>query len=53
MAKDAVNERHISIRLACSLFEVSETCYRYQPKLSTENAEIAHWLIRRTHNQRN
>jgi putative transposase len=53
MAKSAVNDRHISIRLACSLFEVSETCYRYQPKLSSENAEIADWLIRLTHNQRN
>lgn len=32
---------------------ISETCYRYQPRLSHENAEIADWLIRLTHNQRN
>ena len=32
---------------------VSVTCYRYQPRLSSENAEIADHLIRLTHNQRN
>jgi len=53
MAKDAVNRHKVSIRLACSIFVVSEACYRYQPKLSCENAEIADWLIRITHNQRN
>jgi len=53
MAKVAVTQRHISISLACRLFIVSETCYRYQPTLSCENAEIADWLIRLTHNQRN
>jgi putative transposase len=39
--------------LACCLFLVSETCYRYQPKLTDENALIADWLIRLTDNQRN
>jgi putative transposase len=34
-------------------FGISETCYRYQPKLSDENAEIADWLVRLTYNQRN
>jgi len=34
------------------LFSISVTCYRYQPKLSSENAEIAYWLIRLTHNQK-
>ena len=53
MAQDAVRHRRVSIGLACSTFVVSETCYRYQPKLSTENAEIADWLVRLTHNQRN
>jgi putative transposase len=43
----------VSIRLACQAFVISETCYRYQPRLSDENAEIADWLIRLTHNQRN
>lgn len=53
MAQAAVANRAISIRLACSIFVVSETCYRYQAKLSGENALIADWLVRLTHNQRN
>lgn len=46
MAKNVVVQG-LSISLA------SEICYRYEPKLSDENAEIADWLIRLTHNQRN
>jgi len=53
MAQAAVSSKLVSVRLACRAFVVSETCYRYQPKLSNENAEIADWLIRLTHNQRN
>jgi putative transposase len=53
MAKEVVEQRGVSIRLACEAFVISETCYRYQPTLSDENAEIADWLIRLTHNQRN
>jgi putative transposase len=53
MAKEAVSHRQISVRLACLLFVVNETCYRYQPKLSRENADIADWLIRLTNKQRN
>ena len=53
MAKQAVSQHGISIRLACESLQISETCYRYQPKLSDENAEIADWLIRLTSNQRN
>lgn len=53
MAKQAVMQKEMSIRLACIAFTISETCYRYQPKLSDENAEIADWLVRLTHNQRN
>lgn len=34
-------------------FVISGTCYRYQPALSDENIEIADWLIRLTHTQRN
>ena len=29
---------------ACAAFTIPETCYRYQAKLSDENAEIANWL---------
>ena len=53
MARQAVSRRGLSIRLACAAFSISESCYRYQPKLLDENAEIADWLIRLTHNQRN
>lgn len=53
MAKKAVNEKGITVRLACRAFSISETCYRYEPKLSDENDEIADWLIRLTYNQRN
>jgi len=53
MAKESVDTRQISISLVCRLFVVSETCYRYQPKLTDENALIADWLIRLPHNQHN
>ena len=49
MARLAVSTRGISIQLACSLFRVSQSCYRYKPVLSGENAVIADWLIRLTH----
>lgn len=38
----------IVIKLACALFRLSETCYRYQAKLRDENATIAGWLLRLT-----
>lgn len=53
MAKKAVEKKGISIRLACSAFVISQTCYRYSPKLSEDNELIAEWLIRLTNNQRN
>lgn len=53
MAQQVIQSRGVSVRLACQAFGISETCYRYQPKLSDENAEIADWLIRLTHNQKN
>jgi len=52
MAQKAVIEKHISIRLSCWMFSISESCYRYQAKLSDENDNIADWLITLTHNQR-
>lgn len=48
MARKAVEQQQISIRMACRLFGISETCYRYQAKLSGENAHIADWLLRLT-----
>ena len=53
MAHHAVRQRGTSIRVACSAFGISETCYRYPAKSSAENAAIADHLIRLTHNQRN
>ena len=52
MAKKAVQERQISIRLACEIFSVSETCYRYEAKRNHENEQIADWLLRLTDNHR-
>jgi len=43
----------MSVRVACAAFGISETCYRYQAKHSAENIEIADWLVKLTHNQRN
>jgi len=37
IAKQPVVRHGISIRLACQLFQVSQTCYRYQAKLNAEN----------------
>jgi putative transposase len=53
MAKKSVQERAIPIKTVCAAFGISETCYRHQGKLSSENAEIADHLIRLTHNQKN
>ena len=45
MAQWAVQYKSTSIRFACRTFSISETCYRYQPKLSDENELIADWLV--------
>lgn len=44
-AHDAVENRGVSIRVACAAFMISETCYRYDPKNQPENETIAMWLI--------
>lgn len=49
----AVQEKGVTIRVACLAFGISESCYRYEAKLGDENSEIADWLIRLTNNQRN
>ena len=40
MAGEAILWRGVSIALACRAFGVRETCYRYCPKLKTENEQI-------------
>jgi putative transposase len=53
VARWAVEEKGLSIRLACEAFGLSESGYRYRAKLRAENDLIADWLIRLTDNQRN
>jgi putative transposase len=48
MAEAAVRGKKVSVALACRTFGISESCYRYERKLSDENAEIADWLVRLT-----
>lgn len=52
MAKDTVRQKGIAVRLACELFSVSETCYRYEAKRNADNEVIADWLLRLTDNHR-
>ncbi len=53
LAQKTVIDKDISIRLSCELLSISETCYRYKPKLSDENTVIADWLLRLAQNRRN
>jgi len=53
MAKRAVEEGGLAIRVACQAFQVSQSCYRYEAKTSAENDEIANWLLKLTDNHRN
>ena len=53
MAKDYVCKGWLSIVAACSAFTISETCYRYQPKLNDENEIIADWLDLLTKRKKN
>jgi putative transposase len=48
METKLVSDRQFSIRLACSCVDISESGYRYVPKISSENALIADWLLRLT-----
>lgn len=53
MAKETVKVKKLNIRQSCDAFDISQTCYRYEPKLSDENELIADLLVRLTQNQRN
>ncbi len=53
IAKRVVAERGVSIRLACLISSVSETCYRFEAKKNAENEQITGWLLRLTDNNRN
>jgi len=53
MAKEVVQQRRLTIRVACAVFSISESCYRYESKENAENDLIADWLMRLTDNHRN
>lgn len=53
MAQRAVTQFRASIRVACEVFSISQSCYYYQPKQANDNEVIADWLIRLTTAQRN
>ena len=52
MAKRAVQQFGVSVRLACEMFRLSQACYRYEAKFKTENEAVAQWLLRLTDNHR-
>ena len=45
MAQKTVESKTVSIRLACSVYSISESCYRYDSKNSSENEFIASCLL--------
>jgi putative transposase len=45
MAKDTVSAKAVPIRLACVVLSISESCYRYEAKNSSENEVIANGLL--------
>ncbi|WP_392561009.1 IS3 family transposase [Orbus sturtevantii] len=53
LAKEVVKQNRMAVSQACRTFCVSETCYRYEPILITENQIIAEHLIELTERQRN
>ena len=53
MAKEAVSEQKLNVRQACEAFRVSQRCFRYERKLSDDNAQIARLLLGLSQVQRN
>jgi putative transposase len=53
MAQYAVDERGVSVALACRAFSISQRCFRYVPLLADENEEIEDWLIALTKTRKN
>jgi putative transposase len=52
MATQMVHQRGLSIGLACKVFAISQSCYRYEAKNNAENESIANWLLRLSDNHR-
>ena len=53
MAKEALKEKELNIRQVCEAFRVSQGCFHYVPKLSSDNARIAELLLGLAQSQRN
>lgn len=53
LAHEVVSTNKMSIALACRTFMISETCYRYTPKLPDVNEEITALLLDLSQCQRN
>ncbi len=53
LAKEAVSEGKLNIRQACMAYRVSLCCFRYEHKLSDDNALIASLLLGLSQSQRN
>jgi putative transposase len=53
MAKHIARQGVLSIEKICTLFRISETCFRYKTKPGQENQVIADWLVRLTSTYRN
>lgn len=53
LAKAAMAQHKLSIKQACCYFLISETCYRYEPKLTDENQQIVQHLINLTEAEKN
>jgi putative transposase len=45
MAKEVVQQHRLSIRVACAVFSISKSCYRYESKQNAETDLIADWLM--------
>lgn len=43
-----IAQHQVTVRFVCRCLSISETCYRYKPMLSNDNAPIADWLLRLT-----
>ena len=50
MAKKIVAQRGITIRVACQVFSVSESCDRYEAKQDAQNRQIATAALPLGHN---
>ncbi len=48
MARNAINQHGVSIRVICRSLGISASCYHYRAKLSGENEQVANWLLRLT-----